>query len=562
MSTQLEDVNLSNDLSNEVLPRPPSVSDGIDNKDDATPPNASAVPAIAISLTQGEGIFARQSRRVARSPCYYLLGSLIVSIGLGAIGMIVGEFSVSANNGGWQSRGTLIANRETQSMLVSFHLEELFTGDEAVWNRLLNTVLPGWEDDDDDDSGRRALGEDQALVPSLSLAETWQDYLKPKADRILMASSSPQMKAARSDLPFDMTPRLLQDLETSLQGRGCDTNWYTPQNLTQVTRLWPIWKTTSFSKSILDPAVLRDICLAESKTQAHLEANGLCFGCDEGCLPPYSIVMYARLVVANGWSLSCEDLAEAWAPLQPDIQVEWSVCVQDIKKTYDPTVADQPLPASCPPYFSTTLVEEAFDTRGGQSQYTSSIFATSDTIVDTLLYDNVEHFDTAGSSSLVDGAYDTQYENFNNIYLDDSLLSDMALALGSALVVAVAILVHSRSPFITLIGLVQIILSFPLSYLVYNLMLGLEFFPFLNFIGIFVVFALGAGDIFVAVDKWKSKYYTVLLLGLVATSLWLTLHTNPFNNATIPQTPVYNHQRLLRKISLPRLCPMPRWPCF
>merc|ERR1740124_769219 len=29
-------------------------------------------------------------------------------------------------------------------------------------------------------------------------------------------------------------------------------------------------------------------------------------------------------------------------------------------------------------------------------------------------------------------------------------------------------------------------------------------FPFLNFIGIFVVAALGADDIFVAVDKWKN----------------------------------------------------------
>ena len=39
---------------------------------------------------------------------------------------------------------------------------------------------------------------------------------------------------------------------------------------------------------------------------------------------------------------------------------------------------------------------------------------------------------------------------------------------------------------------------------VYYFMVGLVFFPFLNFIGIFVVFALGADDVFVAVDKWKN----------------------------------------------------------
>jgi predicted RND superfamily exporter protein len=32
----------------------------------------------------------------------------------------------------------------------------------------------------------------------------------------------------------------------------------------------------------------------------------------------------------------------------------------------------------------------------------------------------------------------------------------------------------------------------------------LDFFPFLNFIGLFVLFALGADDVFVTVDKWKN----------------------------------------------------------
>jgi len=39
---------------------------------------------------------------------------------------------------------------------------------------------------------------------------------------------------------------------------------------------------------------------------------------------------------------------------------------------------------------------------------------------------------------------------------------------------------------------------------VYYFMGGLVFFPFLNFIGIFVVFALGDDDVFVAVDKWEN----------------------------------------------------------
>jgi protein dispatched 1 len=65
-------------------------------------------------------------------------------------------------------------------------------------------------------------------------------------------------------------------------------------------------------------------------------------------------------------------------------------------------------------------------------------------------------------------------------------------------------LVHSRSLWITIIGLLQIILSFPLSYFVYYFIGQLKFFPFLNFIGVFVLFALGADDVFVAIDKWKN----------------------------------------------------------
>merc|ERR1712232_5236 len=52
--------------------------------------------------------------------------------------------------------------------------------------------------------------------------------------------------------------------------------------------------------------------------------------------------------------------------------------------------------------------------------------------------------------------------------------------------------------------IIQITLSFPLSYFVYTFFGGLKFFPFLNFIGVFVIFALGADHVFVAVDKWKN----------------------------------------------------------
>jgi hypothetical protein len=65
-------------------------------------------------------------------------------------------------------------------------------------------------------------------------------------------------------------------------------------------------------------------------------------------------------------------------------------------------------------------------------------------------------------------------------------------------------IIHTKSPWLTFLGILQIIFGVPLSYFVYVFIAGLDFFPFLNFIGVFVAAALGADDLFVAVDKFKN----------------------------------------------------------
>lgn len=269
----------------------------------------------------------------------------------------------------------------------------------------------------------------------------------------------------------------------------------------QEPHLWPIWQTKGSSTSALDPQVIRDLCVAEESTQALLLADGLCFGCGDGrCLPPYSLVFFARLTVQDSsFSLTCDELSAAFANYVEAVEVEIHACVADLKGSYKD---GEDLPESCPFGFSPTLIDERFSSENNIIRYTSSIFASSN---DTeALYEKASEYDRAGWSSVVQGAYDTQYEDFVGYKLDDSLTNDMILAMASAGIVAIAILVHTRSPWITGVGLLQIILSFPLAYFIYSLIARLEFFPFLNFIGVFVVFALGADDVFVAVDKWKN----------------------------------------------------------
>jgi hypothetical protein len=172
-------------------------------------------------------------------------------------------------------------------------------------------------------------------------------------------------------------------------------------------------------------------------------------------------------MVVGGFSMDCEELADAWTPYQQTTERLWEDCISTLKQTYDAN-SDE-LPDNCPFGFLPTLVEGSFDATL-QNKYTSTVFATLDEHVDGL-YENIDYYDRG--SNLIHGAYDTQYESFINAYLDASLGRDMSLALGSAVVVSVAIMIHTRSLLITGVGLLQIILSFPLSYFVYKLVAGL-----------------------------------------------------------------------------------------
>jgi len=504
-------------------------------------------------------ILQNHSKRIARNPCTYLWVSLIISLALSFIALIVGDFSVSAETGGWQSRGTLIADRQTQLMLTTAYQEYLFYGGEEAWEDLIQNVQPGFESEDDEedevDDEQNKNTTRRLLQPrhSSSSLQSLLSYPSTHSKNSDMEQQSEQHKPERK-LPFAWTPELTRRLQESSNASalsGCDLSFYDSAIMTYIPRLWPTWSLTTNdpSSTALEPSILRDLCIAEENTQAFLEQEGLCFGgCDNGhCLPPYSLVFYARMALDDGFSLTCDEIADAWGNLQTTTEESWQECVETLKETYTPN--EDALPDNCPFGFYPTLVQANFD-ETAKTIYTSTIFATNESVVDDL-YLNSDAFDRG--SGQIEGAYDTQYEDFINIYLDDSLGRDMSLALGSAVVVSVAIMIHTRSPLITGVGLLQIVLSFPLSYFIYKLIAGLDFFPFLNFIGIFVVFALGAGDIFVAIDKWKNarisfpghtystEYVAAVALPDAASAMFLTTITTAiafFATAICPVAPI------------------------
>jgi hypothetical protein len=384
-----------------------------------------------------------------------LIFTLVFATVLSAIGVIVGDFKIEVDNKGWRSRGTLIANREMQSDLLTRYQSALFEdSDGTLWNEMQTVIQKGYVD---------------------------------FADRIENAR------------------RLT-----------CDTSWYSSVDLFKRDNLFAVWKAQPSqemaSMSILDREVLSDICDAEAVTLAMLEENGACSSCDnDKCLPPHSLILLLRGsgLIDGSEDMNCLELMSAYtSSVQSEFTTALVNCTNSVRLSFDPATStyDPSVLQSCPVGFRTSLVDNSFGINGNEMlRYTSSYFHTSAVDFEKIYKiwkDDL--FDEGSDPSVVSGVYDTVYENINEKYVDELVQSDMGLAIASLLITFIAIGIHTRSVFLTVLGIFQIVYAIPLAYFVYTFIAGLNFFPFLNFLGVFVAAALGADDLFVAVDKWKN----------------------------------------------------------
>jgi len=501
----------------------------------------------------------RESKRVARNPCTYLWVCMILTIALSAVGLKVGEFDIEVENEGWWSRGTLQSGRQRQANLVNNQRFNLAYNDSA-WDI--------WMDADRDHASYETLLYSAPTMPTAMSEEETNGNNNNDND------SEPEFRSLlQQTLEKDLHRRNLQENTPESVLKGCDLSFYTDLS---GANLWPIWKMpdkeyeSTENRSVFDADALEAICIAEGNTQFYLEENGLCENearrCVSGkCLPPYSIVLIARLVVPGGldaapdgsYAMDCKALSEAW---KTDLEFVQTYLMEDIKQLKilltpgngNNTGEEKTQPEFAYGYYP-ALVQGDFDTNGGRTQYSSSIFDTSSATEGEELYEVVDNFDRASdiNNGIVTGAYDTGFETFADIKTDSLIGSDMTLALASAAVISVAILWHTQSLLLTGLGLLQIILSFPMSFFVYKLILGFDYFPFLNFIGVFVVFALGAGDIYVAFDKWtnyrknnatkSTEYVAAYALPESLSAMFLTTITTSlafFATAVCPVAPI------------------------
>lgn len=374
-------------------------------------------------------------------------------------------------NSQW-SRGTLIADRASQDMMMEFHQNDLFYDESGeFWEELLTEVQPSWERMQIEDEVNTATG--------------------------------------------------TEEVDDETIENVCSGRWYGSMDMVRhdEKNLQAVWRTDDAEAkepelNMLDGKVIYDLCVAEENTLGSLEGSDTCYKCplegaDDRCIDPYSLVLMARShlsgndpskVTALSKSISCDALKDSWTPtVQRQFTTALKTCLGWTVMMAGGTDNGMPIQVTnpCPFPFMVlpTVVDEAFpNTDDPIVRYSSSFFATKKGDALEKMYESSEagDFDRLGGGSDAEGAYDTPARTFYDYYSEAIAGRDMTLAVGSALVTVVAMLVHTRSPFLTLMGLFQILLSFPLAYFVYYFVARLVFFPFLNFIGIFVVFALGA----------------------------------------------------------------------
>ena len=95
-----------------------------------------------------------------------------------------------------------------------------------------------------------------------------------------------------------------------------------------------------------------------------------------------------------------------------------------------------------------------------------------------------------------------------NSYLNLLLFGSFTFFFLAVFIVLIYMTFHLQSLFLALAAMLEILMSFPLAYLLYRVIFGIEYFDFLNTLIIFVLLGVGADDVFVFTDAVKC---TVLM---------------------------------------------------
>ena len=291
----------------------------------------------------------------------------------------------------------------------------------------------------------------------------------------------------------------------------CSGQWYGSPYMTenQQLKLTTVWKTKDESQNALDSEALYQMCMNEEHVLESMEEHDLCYKCpvesnegssQERCIQPYSLVAAARLYLqaVSTWSidftsdiylqpsLSCDALRAAWTEkVQSDFTKVLLDCTNSLLQQYSLQEFGRDSSPTCllP---DAKMVESLVDVNfplSGKVEYTAAIYASKQ---DTDSLDELYKLDKSGAFSqegdALTGLYEVGiqplYHTSDGGFLKRDFASavnvDSALAAAACGMAGLFIFWHTKSLYLTLFGLLQIILALPISWLLYRFVFGLE----------------------------------------------------------------------------------------
>lgn len=81
--------------------------------------------------------------------------------------------------------------------------------------------------------------------------------------------------------------------------------------------------------------------------------------------------------------------------------------------------------------------------------------------------------------------------------------AELILAIFSGVFVMVYLAIHLRSPLIAVLGMLQIVAAFPITFFIFRMFFQITLFPSVNLLSIFITLGISADDLFVFYDAWR-----------------------------------------------------------
>mmetsp|Transcript_17976 Transcript_17976/g.20409 ORF Transcript_17976/g.20409 Transcript_17976/m.20409 type:complete len:952 (+) Transcript_17976:4057-6912(+) len=104
---------------------------------------------------------------------------------------------------------------------------------------------------------------------------------------------------------------------------------------------------------------------------------------------------------------------------------------------------------------------------------------------------------------------------------DELVLEDFGFIIISICFVLLYMMVHTRSLVIPLVGMFNIILAFPMAYVLYRFVFQVSFFNMMSLLSVFVILGISADNMFVYMDTWKqAAEHDLLMNNLERQTIW------------------------------------------